>query len=360
MKHFVKTIALFASVLASGALFAQGVKNGVKSKDKDKLDQYDEIIIKKKSDSDKDRKLTIEINKGVVTVNGKKVEEFNDDDLAVIQKKIRIHVNADDMAFADGAPMPPFPPTPPAPGARPNPQFRTKTYSMNVNDSRGFLGVKTEKDNGAKITDVTAGSPAEKAGLKVGDIITKVDDVAITSPEDLSKAVGSYKPNEKITITYKRNKKDQKVTTTLGKRPPQAMTYNYNFEEPQEFHFDFDQKQLDEQLNALGDMNGDMKVYGFRGPNASPRLGIKAQDTEDGKGVKVLSVEDSSNAAKSGLKEGDIITSFDDKPIANTEQLVAASRDAREKSTIPVKVTRNGVNQDLEIKIPRKLRTANL
>ncbi|MBV4357102.1 PDZ domain-containing protein [Pinibacter aurantiacus] len=356
MKNFIKTFALFASVLASGTLFAQGVKNGVKSKDKDKLDQYDEIIIKKKSDSDKDRKLTIEINKGVVTVNGKKVEEFNDDDLAVIQKKIRIHVNADDMAF-DVAPIPPIPPMPP--GARANPQFR-KSYSINMNDSRGFLGVKTEKDNGAKVTEVTEGTPAAKAGLKVGDIITKVDDAAITSPEDLSKAVGSYKPNEKITITYKRNKKDQKVTTTLGKRPPQAMTYNYNFDEPQDFHFDFDQKELDEQLRSLDEMRGDMKVYGFRGPNAGPKLGIKAQDTEDGKGVKVLSVEDSSNAAKSGLKEGDIITSFDDKSIANTEQLVEASREAREKSTIPVKVTRNGINQDLEIKIPRKLRTANL
>jgi len=355
MKHFVKTIALFAGVLATGTLFAQGVKNGVKSKDKDKLDQYDEIVIKKKSDSDKDRKLTIEINKGVVTVNGKKVEEFNDDDLAVIQRKIRIHVNTDDMDFGDIAPIPPIPPMPP--GARPNPQFRSKAYTINVNDSRGFLGVKTEKDNGAKVTEVTPGSPAEKAGLKVGDIITKVDDVAITSPEDLSKAVGANKPNEKITITYKRNKKDQKVTTTLGKRPQMDMAYDLQM--PQDFKFDFDQKELDEQLRSLDEMRGDMKAYSFRGP-AGPRLGIKAQDTEDGKGVKVLSVEDSSNAAKSGLKEGDIITSFDEKPVANTEQLVEASREAREKSTIPVKVIRNGVNQDLEIKIPRKLRTANL
>jgi serine protease Do len=229
-----------------------------------------------------------------------------------------------------------------------------------MNDSRGFLGVKTEKDNGAKVTEVTAGSPAEKAGLKVGDIITKIDDVAVTSPEDLSKAVGAYKPNEKVTITYTRNKKSQKVTTTLGKRPPQEMTYNYNFQGPEDFHFDFDQKQLDEQLKALGDMQNDMKVYGFRGPNNGPRLGIKAQDTEDGNGVKVLSVEDSSNAAKAGIKQGDIITSFDGKPINTTDQLIGASRDAREKSSIPVKVTRNGANQDLEIKIPRKLKTANL
>ncbi|MDI3322325.1 PDZ domain-containing protein [Pinibacter soli] len=360
MKNFIKTVVLVTGVLATGSLFAQGgggVKNGAKPKDK--LNQYDEIIIKKKSDSDKDRKLTIEINKGVVTVNGKKVEDFNDDDLAIIQKKIIIHGDDADMAFNE--PMPPMPPTPPAPGVRVNPQFRTgKSYSINMNDPRGFLGVKTEKDNsGVKVTEVTPGSPAEKAGFKSGDYITKIDDVAITSPEDLSKAVGSYKPNEKVTISYVRNKKAQKVTMNLGKRPPQEMTYNYNFQGPEDFHFDFDQKQLDE-LKALGDMGGDMKVYGFRGPNNAPRLGIKAQDTEDGKGVKVLSVEDSSNAAKSGLKEGDVITSFDDKPIASTEQLVAASRDAREKSTIPVKVIRNGTNQDLQIKIPKKLKTANL
>lgn len=354
MKHFVKTTALLMGVFATGTLLAQGgggVKNGAKPKDK--LDQYDEIIIKKKSDSDKDRKITIEINKGAVTVNGKKIEDFNDDDLAVIQKKIMIHGDDGDMAFI--GPIPPIPPTPPVPGVRVNPrsQFRVEK-SYTINDSRGFLGVKTEKDNGAKVTEVTPGSPAEKAGLKVGDIITKVDEAAVTSPEDLSKAVSSYKPNEKVTVTYTRNKKSQKVTTTLGKRPQMDMAYD--FQMPQDFQFDFDQKQLDEQLQGLGDM----RTFTYRGPNGSPRLGIKAQDTEDGKGVKVLSVEDSSNAAKSGIKEGDIITSFDEKPIANTDQLIAASRDAREKSTIPVKVTRNGINQDLEIKIPRKLRTANL
>jgi serine protease Do len=357
MRHFIKTTALLVGVLASGSLLAQGgggVKNGATSQDK--LNQYDEIIIKKKSDNDKNQKITIEINNGVVTVNGKKIEEFNSEDLAVIQKKIRIH-GGDDGDFAFVGPMPPTPPIPPAPGVHPNPQFR-KSYSININDSRGFLGVKTEKDNGAKVTDVTKDSPAEKAGLKVGDIITKVDDVAVTSPEDLSKAVSSYKPNEKVTITYKRNKKDQKVTTTLGKRPQTNMAYD--FQMPDTFQFDLDQKQLDEQLNMLNDEMGNMKSFTYRGPGAGPRLGIKAQDTEDGKGVKVLSVEDSSNAAKAGVKEGDIITSFDGKPINTTDELISASRDAREKNTIPVKVTRNGVNQDLEIKIPRKLRTANL
>ena len=62
----------------------------------------------------------------------------------------------------------------------------------------GPMLVVTSKDNskGAEITEVVDGSAAEKAGFKVGDIITKVGDKSVTDPKSLSAAVRNYKPNE--------------------------------------------------------------------------------------------------------------------------------------------------------------------
>jgi serine protease Do len=100
----------------------------------------------------------------------------------------------------------------------------------------------------------------------------------------------------------------------------------------------------------------DMDVWGRQ----QPKLGIKAQDAEDGKGVNVLQVEDSSAAFKSGLKKGDVILQFDGKDVNSTGELIDQLEDARRKSVIPVKIQRGTAIQMIEIKIPRKLKTAEL
>jgi serine protease Do len=115
--------------------------------------------------------------------------------------------------------------------------------------------------------------------------------------------------------------------------------------------------------------NEDFNIEGFRGRNFNfnwnenqPKLGIKAQDTEDGKGVKVLEVDEESAAEKAGIKEGDIITSFDGKSINSVNELVDGNRAAREakKLTLPIEYLRDGKSQKVELKVPRKLRTAEL
>ncbi|HEY0890029.1 MAG TPA: trypsin-like peptidase domain-containing protein [Nocardioides sp.] len=69
--------------------------------------------------------------------------------------------------------------------------------------------------NGAEIREVGAGSAAAEAGLKVGDIITKVDDRLIVSSDSLVATVRSYRPGEKVTVTYTRGGKEHTVTLTL-------------------------------------------------------------------------------------------------------------------------------------------------
>ncbi|MFF7125697.1 trypsin-like peptidase domain-containing protein [Streptomyces sp. NPDC008240] len=83
-----------------------------------------------------------------------------------------------------------------------------------------------ESTNGAKITDqgasgaapVESGGPADKAGLKPGDVITKLDDNVIDSGPTLIGEIWTHKPGDKVTITYTRGGQEHTVDLTLGSR----------------------------------------------------------------------------------------------------------------------------------------------
>jgi len=68
---------------------------------------------------------------------------------------------------------------------------------------------------GAQVQDVSAGSAGDKAGLKKGDVISKVDDTRITSSDSLVATIRSYRPGDKVTITYTRDDKEQTASVTL-------------------------------------------------------------------------------------------------------------------------------------------------
>jgi putative serine protease PepD len=72
---------------------------------------------------------------------------------------------------------------------------------------------------GALIGSVTANSPASKAGLKAGDVITKFDSTPITKADDLTAAVTAHAPNDKATVTVTRNGNSVQIDVTLGVRP---------------------------------------------------------------------------------------------------------------------------------------------
>ncbi|MBW8799619.1 MAG: trypsin-like peptidase domain-containing protein [Streptomyces sp.] len=80
--------------------------------------------------------------------------------------------------------------------------------------------------SGAQITDsgssgsaaVESGGPADKAGLKPGDVITKLDDRVIDSGPTLIGEIWTHKPGDKVQITYKRGGSEHTVTVTLGSR----------------------------------------------------------------------------------------------------------------------------------------------
>jgi S1-C subfamily serine protease len=77
---------------------------------------------------------------------------------------------------------------------------------------------------GAVVLSVAAGSPAAKAGVEQGDVIVEIDGTAITSSEDLQKAVEKGKPGQSVTITYYVGDNRRTTTATLGSQPQSQQT----------------------------------------------------------------------------------------------------------------------------------------
>jgi len=323
-------------------------------------DSYDEIIIKHKND--KDAKVTVEIKKGEVFINGKPASEYHDNDITVSKRKIKI-MNGRNYSFGPDDDMviaPPFDWDGPDGHKGMGSPFRNGGGAWSY-DSRkktvdqAYLGVSSKRDEdgpaGAKITAISDSSAAAKAGLKVGDLITKVDDAKIEGPDALAGAVHRHKPMDKATITFQRDGKEQTVTATLGKSQRMERAYGYMMP---------DMKGMEELRRSFDfDRQGMPRMEGFM-RDRGPRLGIRAQDTEDGKGVKVLDVDEESAAAKAGVKEGDVITRFDGKEVNSTSALVESAQAAKSKTSVHVNLLRNGKAMEMDIRTPRKLKTAEL
>jgi putative serine protease PepD len=86
-----------------------------------------------------------------------------------------------------------------------------------------FLGVRVSDGNGgARIEEVTSGGPAAKAGLRVGDLVTKANGEPVRSAAELSGAVASHQPGDELKLQVTRDGKERTVTAELGTRPSEA------------------------------------------------------------------------------------------------------------------------------------------
>ena len=85
-----------------------------------------------------------------------------------------------------------------------------------------YIGVSIADSSsgaGAQIASVKADSPASKAGLQAGDVVTAMDGDTISSADDLTAKISAHAPGDKVTLTVNRNGKTQTIDVTLGTRP---------------------------------------------------------------------------------------------------------------------------------------------
>jgi serine protease Do len=287
----------------------------------------EEIIISQNQKNPSKTIVVLDSNK--ITINGQPLEEYKGDVKIIKRKEVRRDVN--NFSYT--------------------PANRLKINSFN--DQRGFLGVLTDKnEKGALIKTVTKGSSAEKAGLKEQDIITKVGDKNITSPEDLAEAVRNNKAGEQITISYLRNNKKKTTKVVLGKRT-EMEAFNFDWDKPSfnkgDFYFEMPGTERLKNLSKSFNFTYDQR----------PKLGMRIQDLEDTTGVKVINVEEGSAADKSGIKKDDIITSLNGQPVKSVDDIQSLLSNADNNSHFTLKGKRNNADVNFDVKIPKKLRTAD-
>ena len=89
---------------------------------------------------------------------------------------------------------------------------------------RPWLGVSTgaSTSGGAQVGDVVSGSPADRAGLAPGDVITGVDGKDVQEPDDIAAAIKDRKPGDSIEVEVRRGTRADPVDVTLGQRPEKA------------------------------------------------------------------------------------------------------------------------------------------
>lgn len=156
---------------------------------------------------------------------------------------------------------------------------------------RGFLGVSIQdisedlkevyKDHsGAVVISIEKNSPADKAGVKIWDVITKVNNTPIRSAADLKNVIGTFNPNARVMLTIIRDKKEQTIPVMLTKAP--------------------DDKKAD-----LGE--GVSAISGLEISTLTPQLKSQYRIQEQVEGVFVSGVKENSKAQELGFSKGDVI-----------------------------------------------------
>ena len=94
--------------------------------------------------------------------------------------------------------------------------------------------------------------------------------------------------------------------------------------------------------------------------NDGPKIGISIEDLTEGAGAKVLEVTEGSPAAKAGIAKNDIITSVDGSSICDVATLEEKASDLKAGDAITFKLTRDGKSKEVTVKIPKKVKKANI
>lgn len=196
--------------------------------------------------------------------------------------------------------------------------------------TRGFLGVGIQdvsKDiadsvglantHGALVTEPTKDSPADKAGIKSGDVITKVDGKDITNALDLSRTIAGKNPGSKVDVTVWRDGKEQNFTITLGK--------------------------LDEAKLAETDKSKQQDQQKPDEP-APTSVGITLVPNSNGPGLLIQDIDPNSAAADKGFAVGDTILQVNNQDVSSVDDFEKAIKSVKDagRGTALIKAQRDG------------------
>ncbi len=160
-------------------------------------------------------------------------------------------------------------------------------------DKKEALGLKTRK--GVLINDVFAGQPADKGGIKPGDVVISIDGKRTESANELMFAVAGIEPGKKVPAKIIRNGKEMTVQVILAKRDESKIATN-----------DFNGSRSDEKKSDESGADYTKKL-GITVGNLTDTFREKMNLTDNTEGVLILEIEATSKAARAGLQQYDLI-----------------------------------------------------
>ena len=194
---------------------------------------------------------------------------------------------------------------------------------------RGYLGVGTQDvtpalaetldlntRKGALVAEVQPDSPAAKAGIKNGDVITAVDGQPVEDSHRLSLTVGGISPGTKLDLDVVRDGKNQKLKVTTAERPGSNGRGG---------------RQFDPEAQASNDEG---VLNGVSVDDLTPQLRNQLNLPARLKGAVITQVDAGSPAAKAGLRNGDVILEINRKPVTSAQDAVDLSVKAEGKKTL--------------------------
>jgi serine protease Do len=198
--------------------------------------------------------------------------------------------------------------------------------------TRGYLGVmiqnitpdladefKLKNVEGALVSDVVPNGPADKAGLKNGDVVLQFNGHAVTDSRRLQLEVAQTKPGTSVPVEILRDGDHKKLDVTVKALPGN--------------------EEVADKGSANTDDNGTLNGVGVADLDSAAReqFHVPAQV----KGAIVTQVEPGSAAAEAGLKSGDVIQEINRQPVKNAEDAIRLTEKTASKRTL-VRVWQNG------------------
>jgi Do/DeqQ family serine protease len=201
---------------------------------------------------------------------------------------------------------------------------------------RGMLGVTIQSIDadlaqslnlpaarGAIVTSVANGGPAEKAGIKRGDVITAVNKQPVADNNNLRNLVASMPPGSNVEVTALRNGRDQNFQVALAELPDRPRA---------------DSDDESSSSTGVGNDKFGLTIQPLTAEIAS-RYGLDAND----EGVLVSRVDPAGSAANAGIRQGDLIQEVNRQPVKTPAEFVAAVQRSGARPALVLVKRRNAV-----------------
>ena len=218
--------------------------------------------------------------------------------------------------------------------------------------ARGYLGIQIQPVNGDLadsldlpqnrgefVQSVEPGQAADQAGIKPGDVVTKVNGKDVTSDQTLSFIVANIAPGTRIPIELYREGQRRTVSATVGKRPSEE-----ELAQAQRFNNDGTQGQDDRPTPDANSGEALAQNLGLQVTPLTPRYAQQLGVATDTAGLVILGVDANADAGQKGLQAGDIVVTANYRAVntvADLEAIVSQAKSAGRESVL-LRIQRRG------------------